>query len=230
MTRQWTIAASIFFLWCFAVSRVQSTSTGPIPGATGVPAGGGFPAELTCASSECHGPGEANPDTLGKLELVGVPPNYASGEHYRLTLKFTHPTAMRWGFELTAVATQTMRGAGDFAPVPNDASTQRVTDEVTGRVYIEHGAQGRAATGIGSKGMFSWQFDWIAPTMDSGEVAFYASGNAANGDGSPGGDAIYSSGKPLAVSASARKAFELGPVQSHARAAGSNVPLLGRSK
>jgi hypothetical protein len=196
------------------MTHVQTTSTGPLPGATGVPEGGGFSAEITCASAECHGPGDANPDALGKLELTGVPANYTPGQKYRLTLKLSHPNATRWGFELTVVSAQTMKAGGDFAPV--DMSTQRLTDGVADRVYIEHGQQGRAATGIGSKGSYSWQFEWIAPMASAGDVAFYASGNASNGDGSPGGDSIYSSGKPLATSAPA-KAEALRPVQSHAR-------------
>src|SRR5262249_9010338 len=117
MTSRWTVAASIFLVWCFAMTRVQTTSTGPLPGATGVPEGGGFAAEITCASAECHGPGDANPDALGKLELTGVPANYTPGQKYRLTLKMSHPNAMRWGFEMTVVATQTMKAGGDFAPV-----------------------------------------------------------------------------------------------------------------
>src|SRR5262245_26429386 len=113
MTFRWMVAAA-FLLWCFAVTGVQSTSTGPPPASTGVPEGGGLPAESTCASSECHGSSEANADALGKLELAGVPANYVPGQHYQLTLKFSHPKATRWGFQLTAVATKTMRGGGDF--------------------------------------------------------------------------------------------------------------------
>ena len=215
--KQWfTILVSMFGLWCFAVSGVQSSSGGPPPGAAGVPAGGEFSSEVTCASSECHNSSEANADALGKVELLGVPASYVAGAHYRLTFKLSHPKATRWGFQVTAVSTATMRGAGDFAALPNDSSTQRVTGGVGDRVYIEHGPEGRAATGLGRTGSYSWQFDWIAPTAEAGEIAFYGSGNAANGDGSPSGDSIYSSGKPLALSAATRSSSELRPVPSHA--------------
>ena len=68
--------------------------------------------------------------------------------------------------------------------------TQRVTGGMAGRTYIEHGAIGRA-TGVGSSGGFTWQFNWTAPSSNEGDVTFYGVFNAANGDGSNGGDKIY---------------------------------------
>jgi hypothetical protein len=55
-----------------------------------------------------------------------------------------------------------------------------------GHQYVTHKAAGN--TGTGSK---TWSFDWIAPTVGTGAVPFYASVNAANGNGNASGDQIY---------------------------------------
>jgi len=74
--------------------------------------------------------------------------------------------------------------------MPQDRTTQRVTSDVGNRVYIEHGAIGKA-TGVGEKNAFSWRFNWTAPSVSDGDVFFYGAFNAANGDGSNSGDKIY---------------------------------------
>jgi len=169
-------------------------SAGPPPGSSGVPAAGNNQAENTCAlchsDSEGGQAGKLNPDALGKIELRGVPAKYVPGHSYPLEIHVSHPEAQRWGFQLTAVAGDDLHGAGDFAPLPNDKTTQKVVGLVAARNYIEHGATGKA-TGVGQKGQFGWKFTWIAPTGNEGKVSFYGVFNASNGDGSNGGDKIY---------------------------------------
>jgi hypothetical protein len=159
---------------------------------------------MTCANVGCHDSLEANADDRGRIELTGVPSTYDAGKPYLLTFTVHHPTARRWGFQLTAVTVGTMRPAGDFAALPGDATTQRITGGEAGRVYIEQGGPGRLATGINQPDSFSWRFYWIAPKEDGSEVVFFGSANAANGDGAPGGDAIYSTHAPLARTTLAR--------------------------
>lgn len=155
---------------------------------SGVPAAANNTAENTCVM--CHLDYPLNPDGLGKMTLVGVPSMYVPGKTYALELQVSHPEANRWGFQLTAVAGKDLHGAGDFAPIGQDRMTQRVASDVGNRVYIEHGAIGKA-TGVGQKNTFSWRFNWTAPSVSDGDVLFYGVFNAANGDGSNGGDKIY---------------------------------------
>ena len=180
--------ALLSLLLVFSPGFTIASSTGPVAGASGVPAAGDTPAEITCIA--CHVDYPLDPDSLGHIKLSGLPVKYVPGRTYTLTLEVGHPEAQRWGFQLTAVAGTDLHGAGDFAPLPGDHMTQRVGDGVLGRVYIEHGAIGRA-TGVGHMGGFSWQFSWTAPKNDEGDVTFYGVFNAANGDGSNGGDKIY---------------------------------------
>ena len=77
----------------------HSLSSGPPAGAAGVPAGGSYSAEMTCANVGCHDSFEANADDKGRIELAGVPSAYEPGQPYLLTFTLRHPTARRWGFQ-----------------------------------------------------------------------------------------------------------------------------------
>ncbi|MGE3341814.1 MAG: choice-of-anchor V domain-containing protein [Vicinamibacterales bacterium] len=194
-----SVAVALLAFALLAGARGQALSTGPPPGATGTPAGGTFQAEMSCGGGGCHDSAEPNADSLGRIELTGVPERYSPGARYRLTLKVSHPQASRWGFQATSVFRETFDGAGTFAPL--GAATQTVAGGIGRRAYIMHGVAGRAATGVGQRDSFSWEFEWVAPlpTTEAGEVQFFASANAANGDGGPGGDHIYFAQSPLAT-------------------------------
>jgi hypothetical protein len=178
-------------------ATASSSSTGPQPGSTGVPAGAGFEAEPTCTS--CHTGFPLNSDGRGQLTLSGVPERYVPGERYTLVLELRHPEEerKRWGFQLTAVSAKALAGAGELI-VTDNANTQVIRGTVGNREYVSHSYYG---TGVGEPGGHRWSFDWIAPVREVGRVAFYGAGNAANLDGSKEGDRIYSPApKPLAIS------------------------------
>jgi hypothetical protein len=196
VTRTRSAALLLLALLGGAGSAGLAASVGPGPGVAGVPAGGGFAAEMTCA--ECHTGGPREPDPSGRLELLGVPTRYAPGARYGLELRISHPGAglSRWGFQLTAVAAGSLRGAGEFI-VTDPVNTQVLAGGETGREYVEHTYQGTAA---GRPGGTSWRFDWLAPARDLGDVAFYGGGNAANLDGSKEGDRVFNpTPRPLAI-------------------------------
>src|SRR6266853_2832821 len=195
LRRMRSVLALAFVVGSFGIVRVHASSSGPPAGFTGAPVGAGHDAESTCA--QCHNTYPLDPDDNGKVELLGVPERYVAGQRYRLTFRVSHAEATRWGFQLTAIVKSTNTGAGDFAPKAGDTSTQCVA--AGERTYIEHGPAGRGATGIGHLKSYEWEFDWIAPPAEAGEVVFYGLGNAANGDGSEAGDRIYGpAGKALA--------------------------------
>jgi hypothetical protein len=173
-------------LW-MASGRAAASSAGADPGLAGVPAGGGLAAEGDCV--QCHTSAILNPDAQGRIELLGLPERYQPGQRYALTLRLAHPDASRtrWGFELTAVDAKRLHGAGELV-VTDPASTQRIDGGPGGRQYLQQTSEG---TAIGKTGEQRWSFAWTAPPKDVGDVAFYASGNAANADGSNQGDWIY---------------------------------------
>jgi hypothetical protein len=193
-------------IWLAALALLPAlaalaSSTGPQPGTTGVPKGGGFAAEPVCTS--CHTGFPLNSDGRGKLTLSGVPERYVAGQRYTLTVELRHPDEerRRWGFQLTAVSASKWTGAGQFV-ITDTPNTELIHGTVAGRAYVSHSYYG---TGVGEAGGRQWSFDWIAPAASTGRIAFFAAGNASNLDGSKEGDRIYSpSPNPIAVTSPAK--------------------------
>ena len=149
---------------------------GPPPGSTG-----GF-GESTCVL--CHKSYGLNAGKglgLGDLLISGFPNQYEPGKTYPIKLEITHTKdRMFWGFQLTS----RLKGAGTQAGElkPKDTNTQVLVEKII--QYLGHTAEG----------IFSsvFEFIWVAPTGPAGDIIIDAAGNAANGDGSPTGDYIYS--------------------------------------
>ena len=162
------------------------------PGEAGVPAQGELAAEQSCAA--CHT--GTSVDTLaGGIELTGLPERYVPGRRYALGFEIHHPEGdrLRWGFVVTAVASQTLRGAGRLR-VTDPRNTRKLRG-IGGREYLAHTYAG---TAIGKTRGQRWSFEWVAPGVEMGEVAFFAAGVAADGDGSEKGDLVYEAA-PLAL-------------------------------
>jgi uncharacterized protein (TIGR03437 family) len=125
---------------------------------------------------------------------------YIPGVKQRVTVRVADPAQQRWGFELSARldSDPEKSQAGDFAPIDN--FTQVICDDAgarpcaSGTSYITHTASG---TRLGTPGGASFQFDWTPPAQNAGTITFYVAGNAANGDGSPAGDQIYTASLQL---------------------------------
>ncbi len=139
----------------------------------------GAPNENNC--TQCHAGNNLN--AAGGSLMLTVPSNYSPGEEYDIVVKLSRAGQSRWGFEMTALNSDSTR-AGTFATA--DANTQlSVTDS---KQYIQHTSVGTAR---GTKDTNSWTVKWTAPSTDVGPITFYAAGNAANGDFGSSGDYIY---------------------------------------
>ena len=136
----------------------------------------GAPGEQTCASASCH-TGTVNSGS-GSVDISfsggGV---YEAGETYDVSV-VVNDSGSKFGFEMVALDANG-NGVGTFDV--NGASNVAVRT-VGGKEYIHH----RSAPSTNT-----FDFKWIAPAEDAGTVTFYASGNAANGNGGRTGDAIY---------------------------------------
>ena len=160
----------------------------------------GVPGEATC--SACHGGGS------GTGSVTVTFPNgqsYAPGATQHLVVTITDNKARRWGFQLTArYAGSPSAQAGTFTPGP-DGYTQLVCTQTTFRTeqfgntcsssssslplqYIEHTPAG---TRLGTTGSVTFAFDWTPPATNVGDINIYVAANAANGDGTTGGDTIH---------------------------------------
>lgn len=145
----------------------------------------GAPGEQTCI--ECHGSFSINSGG-GSVAITGLPDSYTPGTKYSLTVTVSQNGRRRWGFQTTALADDGSF-VGSFTST-NGAFTQIRNQSVSGKVrtYINHTSSG---TQNGTQNTASFRFDWTAPATAVGQVTFYVCGNAANGDGSSGGDNIY---------------------------------------
>jgi hypothetical protein len=166
--------------------RAAAVSYEPPTGVTGAPGEG------TCM--QCHFGGEVFDGSLS----ISVPPEYAPGQSYTITVTLQDPGQSRWGFELIPLrrdeSTQALVMAGSLT---NLSLLTTIQETVKGQ-YVSHtsnefdfGEPDGTFAGT-PDGPVSWSFSWTAPQAGSDTVSFYAAGNAADNSGSPGlGDFIY---------------------------------------
>lgn len=172
----------------FAIAATTfAYSGGPPDGRAGNP-----PANSTCVS--CHSSFALNSGD-GFLELL-LPETYQPGQTYTITVNLADPGQSRWGFELTALNSENNQ-AGIFL-VTDQENTQLSDNDGNSADYLKHTSSGTFRT----QQQASWSFDWIAPVEESGEIVFYAAGNAANNNDFTSGDYIYAVSLPVPESES----------------------------
>jgi uncharacterized protein (TIGR03437 family) len=192
------ILTSLIGVFTF-VSLLWANRDGTQPRKTGGP----FPSESVC--SECHshpqfvGP---NRDTSGSIDFSVQ--NYRPGETQRITVTVSHPTQLRWGFQLTArPANNLTQQAGAFRSI--DGNAQVICDNDTAAPcpasMLQFPTHTLAGTRRGTRNSASFTVEWTAPSSDVGEIVFAAAGNAANGSDTETGDLIYTKQVRVSVAA-----------------------------
>jgi hypothetical protein len=172
-----------FFFVCILVvassllldnTSTHSRSNGSPESASGSPFDG-----VTCAKSGCHAGTASAQDNMVTSNIPAS--GYIPGQTYTITVSISQAGISKFGF---SISPQNSSGAvlGSLV-ITNTAETQLKN---VGHQYVTHTTAGNAGTG--SK---TWSFDWIAPTVGTGAVPFYAAVNAANGNGTASGDQIY---------------------------------------
>ncbi|MBI4262755.1 MAG: hypothetical protein HY657_00115 [Acidobacteria bacterium] len=165
---------------CAAPLALLASANAVVPARTG-----GF-GEMTC--HQCHSENPLN-EPSGTIGLSGIPDTYTPGERYLITVTVARPQLVRAGFQVSARferGERTGRNAGTFEP--SDDRTEAVPDDGGRITYIQHTAIGST---VPSPGTGQWTFAWRAPSDPAAPVVFHAAANAANGDGLPLGDFIY---------------------------------------
>ena len=156
-------------------TKAYQTSSNPMLGMTGAPG------EQNC--TQCHSSNPINSGS-GNVEIVfnNGSNSFQSGQTYPVTVKVSQSGISKFGFEITSVASSnTTTGAGTFA----STNTNVTVGSQDGKSY----ALQKVAAATSGSGTFT--FDWTAPATSQGDITFYASGNAANGNGNMTGDNIY---------------------------------------
>ena len=178
MTRILIPVAACVIAWPLAASAFKE---GPYPNVTG-----GF-GERTCRL--CHLDNPINAPG-GSVTVDGIPPAFAAGQIYPITVTISRQSLRRGGFEIAARfagGTQKGRQAGSWQLL--DARAQLIPGAVDKTlIFVQHNQTGsRAAT----PGANTWTIEWTAPSAPAGPVQFNVAANASNNDDSPLGDYIY---------------------------------------
>lgn len=163
------------------VYRVSASASGPTPGHTAAPG------EVSCIA--CHSDFGLNTGT-GSLFITGLPANYRPGQQIPITVTTNQADAVIFGFQFTVVDRDGQHVGSFTLPSGSPPQLQENTGFIgsSERRYISHTSDGVTPTQFGTK---SWTFNWTAPSQRVGKISFYAAGNAANSDGGPSGDYIY---------------------------------------
>jgi len=142
----------------------------------------------TCGRVGCHDDGSFNPSISVRLQQNGtIVDTYMPGETYTLSVQIASggsPT--RYGFQTVALQGNEDANAGEFGDPPTGFSKVTLSE----RVYVEHNAP---------RNNDRFEVEWTAPTAGTGTVRFYASGIAANGNGSSSGDGVAALASPLTI-------------------------------
>ena len=142
----------------------------------------GAPGENTCATASCHSSYDLNSGP-GDLSISG-PITYTPYEILTFVINITHNDQERWGFELCARDIE-LDQAGNIIIIDESITQSSVSSGIT---YLK---QTNSGTFDGQLDNAHWEFQWQAPNSDIGEVTFYFTGNAANGNNNRLGDYIY---------------------------------------
>jgi uncharacterized protein (TIGR03437 family) len=167
-----------------AAAAFATSSGGPIK-RTGAAVDGG----ATCL--QCHNQFAPPVNQGGGRVLVSVNA-YAPGTTYSLNVQVMDPSAIRWGFQLTArVASDETRQAGTFTASDTIGVLCDPVGEAPCNGALEFATHRETSTGGGVRGMRTFVVQWTAPSRDVGPVIFYAAGLAADGEGLMSGSRTY---------------------------------------
>ena len=179
-------------LLAFLPTAVFAESATPSLGYTGAPTDHGG---QNC--STCHAGNPVN-DSSGSLKVTAA--DYVPSVQQSIHVVVQNPNAARFGFQITIrEQTDQTLSSGSFALAQPNTPVQVVCDDGTQfgsqspcagnipRQFAEHMNAPRGATGA------AYEFDvvWTPPSQEIGRLQLYVAAVAANGDGAPQGDHVY---------------------------------------
>lgn len=161
---------------CMLVGFPKQATTNPTTPQAGKT---GAPSEGTCANSGCH-TGSTGTGNVSIAYSGGG--TYKADSTYTITVTVTDATAVKFGFELTALDASNAKAGNITLTDLTHTSLPTSGGAVAGRQYVGH---------KNASSFNGWSFQWTAPSSDVGNVTFYYAGNGANGNGHDTGDHIY---------------------------------------
>ncbi len=140
----------------------------------------GAPGENNC--TQCHA-GVINSNG-GSVSISGVAA-YQPGQTYDLSVTVSDLSSSLFGFSIVALKSDNTNAGTFTAGVDNHLETLVISGAQ--RSYLTHNYNSGATPDA-----HTFNFTWTAPSSEVGQITFYATANAANGNGGTSGDHIYS--------------------------------------
>ena len=174
------VITSFITVICLALSfafedkPAMSVSAGAPVSRTGSPGDG-----MTCMD-QCHGANPGTPNGNEAITLIGLPiEGYVPGQVYNLTLAATGSSNDIFGFEISPQDwTGEMRGSW----ITGGSNLVQILNTK----WMTHTFAGNS----GSGGARSWDFQWEAPSLGTGDVNFYFTSIFADGMNAHLGDVM----------------------------------------
>lgn len=165
---------------------LSSYDNGPFAGGAGNRTGSAG-STANCTTGGCHSANTANTKPT-VVVLSGATPvtKYLPGATYTIAVGGTNSTAAlpKFGFQLSAVkVSNTSQQAGTFSGVPSGVAIRNSG----GLQLVEHSSP-LSGTGTGNTWAYATSFSWTAPAVGTGQVEFFLTLNAVNGNNSTSGD------------------------------------------
>ncbi len=150
---------------------------------------------------QCHNGGPGVNQGSGRVTIgVGT---YVPGLKQDVSITITDPTALRWGFEMTArLVSDPAKQAGTF--IPSDQIQVRCAPDGRSDVSCngepEFAMHRASSTFPSSGGPKTYLLSWVPPSDDAGPVTFYVAVTAANNDNLATGDRVYTASSTIGTS------------------------------
>jgi hypothetical protein len=181
----YTIFFGLLLLITSLGNKNGRASTPPGAGNTGAPGDEALFNGTPIVCNSCHTPSSQNPIsssvTITVLDPEGdTVTQYIPGPLYtaRVTINTLTGNPLRWGFQMSALKDTGNIDLDGFSDMnPNNYKIATVNS--TGRTYAEH--DNSSMTNV-------FNVRWTAPMAGTGNVTFYAAGNAVNNNGQNTGD------------------------------------------
>ncbi|MDQ3050557.1 MAG: T9SS type A sorting domain-containing protein [Bacteroidota bacterium] len=157
------------------------------------------PGETSCNTSGCHNGNLVN--SGGGSILIDAPTmtgwEYIPGQVYPINVTVAKTGVSLFGFGFEAL--RSTGANGGMLSITNAVQTRILTAVISGnvRTNVVHKLNGGATPNL-----HTFTFNWTAPVTGTGDITFYAAGNAANGNGSTSGDFIYTTSQIVTESTS----------------------------
>jgi hypothetical protein len=189
---------SVLFIAVLGWMMISSTtSSGGKSGKTGAPG------ENDC--TQCHG-GSAVNSGVGTVSLsTGITAGYDLSATYNMSVSVNQVGISLFGFSIVALDANGA-SVGNFV-AGTDNHIEFLTVSGNNRQYVTHNSNGGA-----SAGSHTFGFSWVAPSSDVGDVTFYVSANASNGNGGTSGDFIYTTSSTVSAMGGGGSSFVINEI------------------